>query len=359
MARVCRFHGTALVSVHPLASGHGRVVGELMRLGLLERLLLYKIRPGDSVSGYDYVVTPRFNPAGMAVIASMYLGSIWKRRASEFRWVHLSSPHFFHLSKHHRGLTGIVHDLGHLESPALSRSPLGYRYLMEKEIEWASHLRGVVAVSEVTAEGLRGVNRDVAPVVIHNWTGAEFRYRDRSEARRTLGLPIDRRLLLSVGLDVPRKNIDILPSLLTALGPEYTLVRIGDTQRIRDRFAPHALISFPSVPDSLYPLFFNAADVLLYPSLFEGFGVPLIEAINSGTPLVASDIPVFREVLFGKGFLVGPNDVNRWAEASRAACEISEERRRDGTLYAHIGDHYRPARAAVQYSEFFRGAGLA
>jgi glycosyltransferase involved in cell wall biosynthesis len=359
MTRECRFPGTALVSCHPLSSGHGHVASALHRLDLLESLWLFKIRGRDIEDGFNRVVAPRLNPGGAAVLASAWLGSAWQRAVRSVRWAHLTSPHFFHLARFTPNLTGIVHDLEYLEPPGRSRSPPGYRFLMSREMRWASRLKGVVTVTETTRRRLLEVNPDLRPTTIHLWTGDEFRYRTRLEARRTLHLPEESKLILSVGLDLPRKNLDVLPPLLERLGSRYALVRIGGCRRLEGRFPPGRLLSFPYVSPSEYPLFFNAADALVYPSLAEGFGVPLIEATNSSTPVVASEIPVFREVLGGDAHLVPPADLDRWVEATRAAADTSEDQRAAGQLLPSLGDHYRPARALEEYSAFFRSAGLA
>jgi glycosyltransferase involved in cell wall biosynthesis len=50
------------------------------------------------------------------------------------------------------------------------------------------------------------------------------------------------------------------------------------------------------VKNEQLPIYYSAADVFIFPSLYEGFGIPLIEAMACGTPVVCSDSPLFREV---------------------------------------------------------------
>lgn len=350
--------GSALITSFPSESGHGQVAAALYELKMLEALVLFKFRRGDSERGFTKVVKPRWSLGGSAVLASIYFPSVWGRDIRKYTWAHLCSPHFFHLVRENPNLTGIIHDVGYLAKRALSNSPIGYRYLFSKEITMAPRLKGIVTVSQTTQRRLKEINPDLETTVIHNWTSEAFRVRDSKGARRLLGLPLDRKIILSVGLDIPRKNIDILPHLASALGDKYVIVRIGQTDRIFRAFPQGSIMSFPSVPNEAYPLFFNAADMLAFPSIDEGFGVPLIEAINSGTPIVASDIPIFREVLKGTGFLAPPNDLDRWAEACRNISERFPDRERSKGLYRGIGDYYRASRARGQYMEFFRRAGL-
>jgi glycosyltransferase involved in cell wall biosynthesis len=355
---VSEFPNTGLIVSHPMLSGHGKAAMELDQLGLFPDVIFFKHRPRDAEDGFERVVKPHFNPMGLAVVASMYFPSVWSEDLRRYRWAHLTSPHFFHLARGGPPLTGIVHDLGHLDPPGTNRSPVGYRYLMNKELHRASLLRGIVTISDTTRERLVQFSRDLDPVTIHNWTNEEFRFREMADARAQLGLPAERRLLLSVGLDIPRKNIDLLPRLVRALGPGVSVVRIGDSRRIASAFPPGTLIDLPSVSEASYPLFFNAVDALVYPSVDEGFGRPLIEAINSGTPVVASDIPVFREVTRSSEWLVPVGRLDAWVEGCRRAFEVSKSGRRDGGLFRGLGEYYRPGRARGEYLAFFRARGL-
>ena len=70
----------------------------------------------------------------------------------------------------------------------------------------------------------------------------------------------------------------------------------------------------------------QAAGVLIQPSLYEGFGLPLIEAMACGCAIVATDIPPFREVTGGAAILFAPDDIERLASALREVVG-SEERR--------------------------------
>jgi glycosyltransferase involved in cell wall biosynthesis len=72
------------------------------------------------------------------------------------------------------------------------------------------------------------------------------------------------------------------------------------------------------VPDDDLPLWYNIAGVCAYPSLYEGFGLPALEAMACGTPVVASNTSALPEVVGDAGILVEPTDVAAWADALRA-----------------------------------------
>jgi glycosyltransferase involved in cell wall biosynthesis len=69
------------------------------------------------------------------------------------------------------------------------------------------------------------------------------------------------------------------------------------------------------VPDEDVPLFYNLADVFVFPSLFEGFGIPILEAMASGCPVVTSTAGACPEVAGDAALLVDPNDVGAIAHA--------------------------------------------
>jgi glycosyltransferase involved in cell wall biosynthesis len=65
------------------------------------------------------------------------------------------------------------------------------------------------------------------------------------------------------------------------------------------------------------PMWYNAAQVFAYPSVYEGFGLPLVEAMACGTPVIASDTTSLPEAVGANGILVPPMDVDAWTEALR------------------------------------------
>jgi alpha-1,3-rhamnosyl/mannosyltransferase len=71
------------------------------------------------------------------------------------------------------------------------------------------------------------------------------------------------------------------------------------------------------VEDSDLPALYRAAAFVVYPSLAEGFGLPVAEAMACGTPVIASDIPVFVEVAGDAALLVDPRDTGAIAGAMR------------------------------------------
>jgi glycosyltransferase involved in cell wall biosynthesis len=79
-------------------------------------------------------------------------------------------------------------------------------------------------------------------------------------------------------------------------------------------------------PISDLPLLYGGAEALLYPSFWEGFGMPLVEAMSCGTPSITSNVSSMPEVAGDSGLLVDPHSVEEIADAMRRIAESSHLR---------------------------------
>ncbi len=128
--------------------------------------------------------------------------------------------------------------------------------------------------------------------------------------------------ILYVGGFSPRKNITGLIEAYSKL-PEklvdtFKLVITGKKGRSYDMYKKRAeelkvssnVIFTDYIPQEDMPLFYNAAEVLVYPSFYEGFGLPPIEAMACGTPVIASNVTSLPEVCFESALLINPFDID-------------------------------------------------
>ena len=130
--------------------------------------------------------------------------------------------------------------------------------------------------------------------------------RKSSEERHVFwkGLGIDgfRGICLNVSLDEPRKNLNTFFKV-ASLCPDVAFVRVGrlrkETQKKLDSMGLKNVFHFQNVTDDLLVAFYRNADLMLYPSFLEGFGLPPIEAIACGTPAVAAETSALAENLRG------------------------------------------------------------
>jgi glycosyltransferase involved in cell wall biosynthesis len=217
-----------------------------------------------------------------------------------------------------------VHDLSFLRYPDRFR-PINRFYLGRMTRLSCRRARRIIAVSQATADEtmrLLDVPAQKLAVIPHGVEHSRFRplpaYQVRA-FRRDKGLPD--RFVLFLGTLEPRKN---LVTLVEAYGSsEAAKLRIplfvaGGKgwyyqeifQRV-DELELTDVVHFPGyVPDAELPLWYNAAECFVYPSLYEGFGMPLLEAMACGTPVIASDASCMPEVVGDAGLLVAPNDMS-------------------------------------------------
>ncbi|HST04273.1 MAG TPA: glycosyltransferase family 1 protein [Chloroflexia bacterium] len=225
-----------------------------------------------------------------------------------------------------------VHDVGFLRYPQAFH-PLKRLYLTIMTRWSVRHASHVIAVSEATRQdviGFFGANpRRVTTV--HNGVGTQFTPASPDEKaafRRDKG--ITGRVVLYIGTLEPRKNLTTLIEAFSRIAaqPEFadvTLLIGGSKGWYYDEiFASAERLGLTSqgrvrwlgrVPDDELALWYNIANVCAYPSLYEGFGLPPLEAMACGTPVITSNTSALPEVVGTAGILLEPTDVQAWATA--------------------------------------------
>jgi len=138
---------------------------------------------------------------------------------------------------------------------------------------------------------------------------------------------IDKDYILFVGTLEPRKNLvnllkaySILPDYLKR---DYALVLCGKKgwyyeeifETVRELKLENKVIFTGYVPDEYIPLLMNGAAVFVYPSFYEGFGLPPLEAMACGTPVISTNVSSIPEVVGDAGILVSPTDVEELSDA--------------------------------------------
>jgi glycosyltransferase involved in cell wall biosynthesis len=127
--------------------------------------------------------------------------------------------------------------------------------------------------------------------------------------------------LLYMGSFMPYKNVETLARAMNEL-PGYRLhllsrISDDDRERLAALASAERLVFHDGVTDAEYGELLSTATALATVSLDEGFGLPLVEAMAVGTPVIVSDIPIFREIAGEAGSYVAPMDAHAVARAVR------------------------------------------
>jgi glycosyltransferase involved in cell wall biosynthesis len=252
---------------------------------------------------------------------------LWNRFADYPRWLQHRAHEFdlFHIVDHSYGqlvhclpphkTVVTCHDLDTFRCllyPAQERRPAWFRAMTTRILSGFRKAAHVIAVSAATRDDI--LRHELFPpdrvTVIPNGVHpscSPFPDPPADEELQSL-LPADFRTapcLLNVGSTMPRKRLDILLRVFAAVHQQRSdvrLLRVGgpltsaQRQLARELGVEKALVELPSLSRPVLAAAYRRAQLLLHSSESEGFGLPLIEAMACGCRVVASDLPVLREV---------------------------------------------------------------
>ncbi|MCG8463090.1 MAG: glycosyltransferase family 4 protein [Holophagales bacterium] len=224
-----------------------------------------------------------------------------------------------------------IHDIIHLIYPEYL--PNRFAFLYAERMIRRGLQRGdrIITVSHNTRSALRdhfGVEGRRIEVV-YNGIESIFRQALGSEVRnrRLKNLGIEPGYLLFVGNPKPHKNLDnVVKAYARALELQTfdaPLVCVGDRSGTEDRIRQRAeqlgigdrLVLLGHVAEEALPAIYQGASLFLYPTLYEGFGLPVVEAMASGVPVITSNTSALKEIAAGYAHLVNPLDVEGIANA--------------------------------------------
>lgn len=231
-----------------------------------------------------------------------------------------------------------VHDLGSLIMPEEEKlmDPVA-RQILRLSILGLKRIDRIMTQSEYTRQSVLHTLKIPPDRVITNHTAIDKGlFYPRPGVRRQLEeiYPVLSQAqgpwLLYVGSELPRKNLGVI---LQALGilrqsyPNLTLIKIGIAGRKEYRDTTlgmsnalgisNAIFFLEDVADNDLPLFYSSATMLVHPSRLEGFGLPILEAMACGTPVVCANATALPEVAGGAARLASPDNVKEWVNSIR------------------------------------------
>ncbi|TAJ08945.1 MAG: glycosyltransferase family 1 protein [Nitrospirae bacterium] len=230
-----------------------------------------------------------------------------------------------------------VHDLWLDRYPQYSTKLLGQRASFYRTKRTAWRARRVITVSEASArdiESLYGLPRNRIAVIPNAVSDDFCPLQDPdgpAQVRRRFGLPTDRFILFVGGAD-PRKNHRALLRACAQRADrlsDYCLVLVGDVQhRFGDMMETARGLGLEShvvCPGRLsladLRLLYSQATVFVFPSIYEGFGMPVLEAMACGAPVITSNSTSLPEVAGDAALLVDPENVEALGDALQRMVE--------------------------------------
>ena len=235
-----------------------------------------------------------------------------------------------------------IHDLIFLRHPEFYHwvDTKIYAWKFRQTIREADH---IIAVSECTKRDiieLGGVDESRISVIYQSFA-PRFSApnhgdcpRDSSEAKIMGTVPVIPRYILSVGSIEARKNILLAVKALPYLPEDISLVIVGRHTKYTDQVTDYAKANrldhrvriLHGVSDEELPALYAGAEAFVYPSRYEGFGIPIIEAIGSGLPVVACTGSCLEEAGGPDSLYVSPDDAKGMANAIRQSLRGAEGR---------------------------------
>lgn len=134
---------------------------------------------------------------------------------------------------------------------------------------------------------------------------------------------IDKRYILSIGTIEPRKNLETLLRAFSRINKKYILVLVGKQGWVSKKFfdlfdelniKDHIIMTGYVPTDDIGPLY-SGAEVFVYPSLYEGFGLPVLEAMQCGCPVIAANTSSIPEIAGNAAILIDPTDIESLVRA--------------------------------------------
>ncbi|OWK69112.1 glycosyltransferase family 1 protein [Pedobacter sp. AJM] len=214
-----------------------------------------------------------------------------------------------------------IHDLIFL------RFPQYYQFIDRKLYKWKSksackRADQIIAISEKTKADIiefYSINPDKIEVIYQSCDDIFKNPFDDSTLKRiSLKYKLPEKFILNVGTIEERKNLNLIVQALKNVDEDYKLVVIGKKtgyfktvkKEIEKLGLNKRVIFLQNIPFADLPGIYQLADLFVYPSFYEGFGIPIIEALYSGVPVIAATGSCLEEAGGPDSIYVDPTNVN-------------------------------------------------
>lgn len=229
---------------------------------------------------------------------------------------HFQSPIFASLIRYRKPAIVTLYDLIPFRRPDLYSDTK--RKLIRRRLTSPNEADRLIVVSQSTKRDLiqlLKINPEKIDVVYLGVNHKIYKPTVKSWARKALGLPPNKKILLNVGTENKNKNIERLIRVFYKLQKEFKnllLVKVGLKEKSVDYWIDNLelkdkVLRIKSLED--FPnLYYNASDLYICTDLLGGFGLPNLEAMASGCPVVTSQTSAFPEVVGNAGLYFDPQN---------------------------------------------------
>ncbi len=128
-----------------------------------------------------------------------------------------------------------------------------------------------------------------------------YKLLDKQACRKMFDFLPDKKYILIVSSNKPWKNMKLANEIINRI-PEYKFIKVGYGEYLDNS----NVINLGVIPESRMPYLYNACDLFIHTSLYEGFGLPILEAMACGLPVISSNSSSLPEVVKDAGFLILP-----------------------------------------------------
>jgi len=230
-----------------------------------------------------------------------------------------------------------IHDLIFKRFPTLYKA--ADRKIYDRKFKYAAEVADtVIAVSQQTANDLQEfykINSEKIRVVYQGCNPVFYNMVDdktKSEIKNKFNLPSE--FILYIGTIEERKNLLRIVKAICDNNIKMSLVVIGRKTKyfeivnefILNNKLEKQIIFIENLLNTELPTFYQLAKAFVYPSIFEGFGIPILEALASGTPVITSEGSCFGEAAGSNSLFVNPNIVESIADGINKVLESKELR---------------------------------
>lgn len=236
---------------------------------------------------------------------------------------HYNVPFFYH-----GRYVVTVHDLIHLKYPQYLKNNVARVYARALMKHAVNHADQILTVSECSRKDLMDYFDIPEKKITVTYNAADQRFCVQTSEeilafKRKYHLDENKKIILYVGNLKPHKNLNILLEAYARLKDQsdFLLILAGksfDRNQIRESEEKlginHGILTTGPVDNETLVSLYNAADIFVMPSLYEGFGIPPLEAMACGTPVICSDTSSLPEVVGDAAILFDPLDADGLAE---------------------------------------------